>query len=672
MGTARLALRRRWASFGVSCLVCIALALAAPVRAQDAPPPAEAPEQPPEQTPEQTPQQPGEPPPAAPPAEPAPEAPVEPPAEPPAQPTPETPPEPTDPNQPAEPTAPTQPTPQTPTEQPAPTEPQADDAAQQPAGANDSDAATPAQPAVPPPAAEPPTDTAAATDDPQAMDPFAASQAASTEDAAAEEAGWGEEEEGWGGEGDGAGFGEAGAADPAVTAEPESIPGELSVGGFLRHMVALWTERMEEQPLSRVRQSADFSMRYKKPFPTSDGRITLRAVADVHFEYDFAYLADRDLYDEATLDTYEYQVIGGETFLSLSLGNLDVTFGRQIVAWGHGEMLSPVDIVNPRDQRDPAIAELDDIRMAVLASRVGLFFEQQRLELMVIHESYFGLRAAPLSDLSPLRGMILDDPSVGMLLQGQELRYDDEPDRFDSQGSQVLGRWTYAGPGIDLALYAASTLDKQGVAIPRFDENGIAIEMWHPRYTMLGHAGAHPSGDFIYRWELALDLERPISVTGGDDSMAATSPGAPPSDGLFTPPEFRNQLNWMLGTSYGGITDGTLSIEYGQSFIFDNPERDGSDRELLFSPEQPAMAARYTHMFLRERLQATVVGTLFGLTSFRGAMGKLDLSYVVADGWKIGAGYAAFLPAEDEFGPFYGFDTHDRVYGTLRWDFLLE
>lgn len=480
------------------------------------------------------------------------------------------------------------------------------------------------------------------------------------------EDGWGDEadtgaEDGWGG-GDDAGFD---MSTPTVSEEEEDVPGELSVGGFIRQMVALWTERLETQPWSRARQSADASLRYKKRLPTLGPSSVMRIAADVHFEYDFAFQAKRELYDEATLDTYESQVVGGETFIALSWGHLDLTFGRQIVAWGHGEMLSPVDIVNPRDQRDPAISELDDIRMAVLASRAGLFFGSTRIELMVIHESYFGLRAAPMSDLSPLRGLILEDPQVGALLGQQSLRYRDVPGRFDSKASQVLARYAYTGEGIDLALYAASTLDKQGVALPPAagtppGPDGVALDLWHPRYVMLGHAGAMPQGDFVLRWEAGLDVERPLTATD-----AAV-------DGFNMELLRRNQLNWMAGASYGGFQDTTLSLEYQQSYVVDNPERSGGTLEFLVSPENPLMALRYSRNFLRETLQLSAVATVFGAAPFRGAMGRAELSYELRDALKIGCGYAIFVPSEEEFGPFYGMTTHDRLYFTTRWDFLLD
>ncbi|MDP6945441.1 MAG: hypothetical protein QF464_14935, partial [Myxococcota bacterium] len=89
-------------------------------------------------------------------------------------------------------------------------------------------------------------------------------------------------------------------------------------------------------------------------------------------------------YDTATLETYEWLVNTREVQLAASLGDFEVTVGRQIVAWGEGDMLSPIDVVNPRDMREPGQSDLADVRLPVLASRVGYFTGAHRFELMIV------------------------------------------------------------------------------------------------------------------------------------------------------------------------------------------------------------------------------------------------------------------------------------------------
>ena len=455
------------------------------------------------------------------------------------------------------------------------------------------------------------------------------------------------------------------AAAPAPTGADSAERGVLEGSGSLRHRAALWTERLDAEPFAQSRQSVDLALRFKKPYSLFGKPLLLRLVGEGHVEYDFAYLRNPGRFDDATIETYRSQVIGREAYLALSWDALELTVGRQIVAWGQGEMLSPVDIVNPRDLREPGLAELQDIRMALLASRLGLFVGKHRFELMLVHETFYGLRPAPLSEFSPLRALLLDQPATAAVLRGKQLRYRDDQARFDDPAGQLYGRWSFAGSGIDLALYAAYTHDKQGVPVlPTAAElaaDDLALLLRHPRYAMLGHAGAKPIGDFVLRWELAFEFDRPLIVEQGTGVFPMLDEAR------------RHQLTFMLGATYAGIADTNIGLEYAQSRVFDNPERQAGNMLSLFLPvEAPNFALRVRRTFLRERLTVTLAGILVGIDPYVGAFARLEFDYELQEALHAGLGYAMYLPSDTEFGPFYGQDTHDRLYASLRWDFTLE
>lgn len=475
------------------------------------------------------------------------------------------------------------------------------------------------------------------------------------------------DEAGWGDETDAVGFKTEPAPRVAPTEAPTDSPdrGVLDGSGSLRHRAALWTERLGSEPFAQSRQSVDLALRFKKPYSLFGNPLLLRLVGEGHVEYDFAYLHNPRRFDDATIETYRSQVIGREAFLALSYDALELTIGRQIVAWGQGEMLSPVDVINPRDMREPGLAELQDIRMALLASRLGVFVGDHRIELMLVHETFYGLRPAPFSDFSPLRAFLLSQSAVAMLLEDKQLRFRDEEDRFDDPAGQLYARWSYAGSGVDLAFYAAYTRDKQGVSVlPTAAELGadeIALLLEHPRYVMLGHAGAKPVGDFVLRWELGFDIDRPEIVT---DSMSAI----PVLDDVR-----RNRLGFMAGITYAGIEDTNIGLEYAQNYVFDNPERaSNAMRTLLLPVEAPTFALRGRRTFFRERLELSLAGVLFGLDPYFGSFIRVGLDYELVEAVHAGLGYAMYLPSLTNFGPFAGMTDHDRAYATLRWDFTLE
>ena len=471
-------------------------------------------------------------------------------------------------------------------------------------------------------------------------------------------------DEAWGDGDDGAdtiGFGEADAPTHA-TGLP---PGELSASGFVRTHEALWLERLDERPLAKARQSLDLGLRYKKRLSAGADPPMLRMVGDIHFEQDLAYLIDRDDFDDATLDTYESQIIGGESFAALSVGAFELTVGRQIVAWGQGEMLSPLDVVNPRDMRELGLAELDDVRMAVLASRVGVFVEQHRFEVMLVHESFFGLTPPPFSDFSPLRALVLNDPVGGSVLAGRGARFEHVPGRFDAKAGQVFGRWSWTGPGIDLALYGASLLDRRG--IPQLPDpadlltvDPLVLRLYHPRYTMAGHAGALPAGDFVLRWELGVEIDRPLLVTDV------------PTSSLDLRVARHEQVNGMLGITFGGIEDGSIGFEVAQQWLPGGPSFEPGQPGLLAPVEEPAFALRWMQNLMRERMRVTMVGTAFGVTEFLGWFARAEAGYDIVDALELGLGVATYHPHGEALGPLLGLDRHDRLFTWMRWDFLLN
>jgi hypothetical protein len=474
------------------------------------------------------------------------------------------------------------------------------------------------------------------------------------------------DEEGWSdSSSDDAGFGGDAAATVPEAAATLVPPAELSAGGFFRTQQGFWLERPDEPVLAKARQNLDLHVRYKKPFRMFGKLSQLRVVGALHLEYDFAYLIEPERFDDATLDTYRSQVIVAETYAALSHGPLELTVGRQIVAWGQGELINVLDVVNPRDVREPGIADLVDIRLAVLASRAALFFGAHRLEAMVIHEAYFGLLPAPLSPFSPLRYVFLQDPVLATALETKQLRFEHEPEHWSQGTQQFLGRWEYKGPGLDLALYYANILSREGmVVLPQpaeFAEDSLAITLNHPRYNMLGHAGALPLGDLILRWELGFNFEQPLMATTPD-----------PNDSVQPRTIRRHRAAWMAGLTYAGIDHANIGLEYGQSRVLDAPQRDpDSGLELLLPVEQPLIGVRWNHDFLRETLKLTVAATVFGIWEYTGWLGRIELDYALVDALHVGVGYVTYHPTDD-FSVLYGLTTHDRVFVSARWDFVAE
>ncbi len=430
------------------------------------------------------------------------------------------------------------------------------------------------------------------------------------------------------------------APSPLPPARSWSLTGNLSADW------GLWLERLEEQPWAKGRQSLGLNFQSQTP--------SMRLLLEGRAAWDAAYLYERTRYQKATLETYELRFIGGQQLIAFSLGPLELTLGRQIQAWGEGEMISPLDVVNPRDEREPGLAELEALRLSVLASRLGLFLGDHLLELMIVHESSFGEHPPPLGEFSPLPLLLAENPMGASLLE-REMSWKDQQGRFALDQQQLLLRWLYRGPGLDLGLYLASVLDRQGLLkLPEIStilgDEALSLELDHRRYSLMGISGATALGAWIFRGELLLEWDRAWNT--GD--MEASIPSLEAEEGRL--------LNGMLGLSYSGLSDTIISLEGSRGLFLKEPEA------LLYPIDREILALRFSHKMLRERLILSGVGTLLGWDAEGGWMTRLEGGYELAEGLKLELGLIHYDPGEG-FGPLAGLTEHDRFFGRFRWDF---
>ncbi len=458
--------------------------------------------------------------------------------------------------------------------------------------------------------------------------------------------------------GDDVGFGEGGddaAFDfevPDTATEAPPPPSDWSLIGFARSDVGLWVERFDDNPFAKARQSLDLQF----DWANAGWRVRVAQQA----AWDAAYLYERDTYDDATLRDYELRFIGGEQFVAYAAGPVEVTLGRQIVAWGEGDVLSPLDVVNPRDLREPGLADLDDLRLSVLASRVGVFFGAHRFEIMGIHEAYYGERPPPLAPFSPFASVIAGDPTVAMLLAGKSFDYEHDPSRFDLEGHEVLGRWVYKGPGLDAGLHVAWVRDDQGVVVlptglGLLAQDHIDVRLEHRRYLTGGLSAATAFGDWVLKWEVAGELDR--AYNSGDVSAAIPMLDVDEIDTVTA----------MMGATWRGVTDLTVGVEAQRGIVVDGPD------DLLFPVDAPIGALRVSYVALRERLLLAGAVTAFGLSAQYGWLARGEATWELTQGLDVGVGYVHYGASEEgEFGPFAGFDDHDRAFAKLRWDFVIH
>jgi len=460
-------------------------------------------------------------------------------------------------------------------------------------------------------------------------------------------------------------FGDEDADSAAATTEPPS-DWRFSLAGFARSDSAVWAERFDTNPLAKARQSVDLTAGVSWRF--------LKLDVALHAEYDFAYLHERESYDAATLETYEWLLNTREVQLAASLGDFEITVGRQIIAWGEGDMLSPLDVVNPRDMREPGQSDLADMRLPVLATRVGWFTGAHRLELMIVHESDFGYRSPPRGPYSGLEAMmssgLLGEMDVGAMVADTELVNRHVQPRFALDQQEVYLRWVYKGEGVDLGAYFASFLDPQGVI--SLDKDGMLDAMLgtsesstmtlgfdHQRYHMLGVSGAWPHRSFLFKWEVSLDVRRPVGVLVDDQLVLASEIAIPVQLPGSAPAEV---VNLMAGVTWTGVEHLIVGVEFMKPTLVDDPDR------MLMDMNALTFSLRASYQALDDRLTISAVALFFGWYRQQGWLVRGDVTYDLLDTLQIGLGYISYQPGS-EFGALFGLERHDRLFANVRWDF---
>jgi hypothetical protein len=211
-------------------------------------------------------------------------------------------------------------------------------------------------------------------------------------------------------------------------------------------------------------------------------------------------------------------------------------------------------------------------------------------------------------------------------------------------------------------------LDALGVAsLPTPEELELPelyLDLFHPRYTMLGHSGTFTSGAFVFRWEAVVDLNRLTTTRRMDTTLLRLE------SSRFT------QLHGMVGVTWVPDTTTNAALEFMQTYVLDEPTRHpqpGSPpMALLWPVEAPQLALRASHTFFDDRVTLNLLGILIGIYPFNGFAGRADLNVKLSDAFQLSLGYVAYHASATHFGPFYSFGLNDRLLIGMRWDFAVR
>lgn len=459
---------------------------------------------------------------------------------------------------------------------------------------------------------------------------------------------------------DDSGFEEADESDPAPepageVAEPFwDLNGDFSLGAsynYLSHNAAAGTRKptpANPQPLgtyygnlSRLRAQLDLQLDLRLP-------ADWKARIEGYGFYDFAYLLrGRDQYTDDVLDDYEWEVDFREVWVQGSPApSLDLKLGRQIVNWGRSDTVRVLDVINPLDNREPGLVDIEDLRLPLTMARVDYYpgwvpegFGDWNVQLLVVPEFRQDRNPAIGNDFNPTPVVV--DPAS------------DKPSQFGST-PEYGGALNATFSGWDLSLYGARVYLNQ----PLVTEPFAGLLQRYPLVTLAGAGGNWTAGSWLFKAEIGW-------FHGVEYNQVQAS--------AVTPVRVvdKDRLDWMAGVEYYGVSDLTVAVEVVHRHIFDydsNMKKTVAGLQVAYAKEDLVEAAfRATADFLNARLHVTGVALVLGTHGQLGSVVRLESSYDLRDALALTGGIVLYQsgssPVFEEIG------RNDRLFLRLDYSF---
>lgn len=417
-------------------------------------------------------------------------------------------------------------------------------------------------------------------------------------------------------------------AQPTAESGPLSSYGALTFATSYNYaQTAPVSGETDYRSFSRARTKLDLGFDLKLP-GTWQAKVEFKAF------YDALYvLRDRKEYSNDTLATYESETELKEAYLLGSLSeNLDLKIGRQIVVWGKSDNIRLTDVINPLDNREPGMVDIEDLRLPVGMTKLDYYSGSWNLSVMAIHENRVQKEAAVGSEFFPVQ--IFPFPP------GFVFPEDETPKQDMANGQYALalnGRFS----GWDLSIYRAGVLDAKW----HFEEQ--RTERRYSQITMSGAAANLVSGSFLFKTEAAYLQNLRFNTTT----------------------EKKNRTDFLVGLEYQGISDTVISIEEALRHIEGHEKIMESAPDFLFEDEKQT-ALRISYSFDNDRGSLTYLLSRFvslPAGTQDGGFQRAWVSYDLKDALNLTLGAVDYLGGDKSF--FDAIRNNDRIFADLKYSF---
>ena len=365
---------------------------------------------------------------------------------------------------------------------------------------------------------------------------------------------------------------------------------------------------------------------------------------------------------------YEWEVDFQEVWVQGSLlDDLDLKVGRQIVNWGRSDSLRVLDVLNPLDNREPGLVDIEDLRRPVTMVKVDYYLGDWALSAIAIPEIRFNLNPPFGSDFAPVLSSL---GTVEAFVFPEEI-----PDE-----SFANTEWAVALKGIfsgwDVSFhYARYWRDLQYLS-PRIAviastrlgpvrrSPSTGTELRHSRLDARRRRRATtPSAAGCSRAEIAwidgidYTTSTPVDLADLGFGHRATFPPAPSRRAAST--------SWAASSTTASPTP-TSRSRSSNRHIFGFRRRHAA-RSSALQENLLETALRITRTFMNERLEVTALGIVFGSYAQDGSVVRLDARYDLRDALELGGGIVFYQKGDPP--PFDTIKDNDRIFFEIKYSF---
>jgi hypothetical protein len=379
----------------------------------------------------------------------------------------------------------------------------------------------------------------------------------------------------------------------------------FSISGYLESRNQLRVKDVDEPISLRQRLWLDCYL----------GQGWIRGFASAYFDYDPAVRDWTDDKDEL------YYVELNEAYLTVDTERIDFIFGKKMMRWGTGDGINPMDLINPRDYRDPIASARADARLPILLANGIFLLGPVTIEGVLIPKPEVNKFSLPNSPWEPkaLKEMRRSAESGKIVLAPGE-----EPDDW-FKDTEFAFRISTVWEGFDLALlYYNGYTDDPAYHRDYLTDGRKRFTFHYHRYQAYGFNFAKGFERATVRGELAVKPGLLFSIDTDDPSYVEDS------DGLVT----RDLYQGVIGIDRTFFTNLYVNFQFFADIIEDGQARPALKRKTH------GITFEISDKFLDDDLTAGFRGMYF--TSNDGSACEIFAEYKIGDNWQIAPGYMAF------------------------------